>query len=118
MCSHDAEDVPPGDHQGDDEMMWTALCAGTAIFVSLSSVAGAMRRASRDAGTAALRVLGASGMFALAIVTATAGRVPAAVVATVCGTVLTIDPPAVTRRLAKRLPRAHSSTATPSRNAT
>ena len=97
-------------------MMWTALCAGAAIFVSLSRVAGVTRRASPDAGTAALRVMGASGMFALAIVTATAGTVPAAVVATVCGTVLTIGPLAVTRRLAKRLPRAHSSTVTPFQN--
>ena len=99
-------------------MMWTALCAGAAIFVSLSRVAGVTRRASPDAGTAALRVFGASGMFALAIVGATAGTVPAAVVATVCGTVLTIDPLAVTRRLARRLPRAHSSTVTPFQNAT
>jgi ABC-type Fe3+-siderophore transport system permease subunit len=99
-------------------MMWTALCAGAAIFVSLSCVAGVTRRASPDTGTAALKVLGASGMFALAIVTATAGTVGAAVVATVCGTVLTIDPLALTRRLAKRLPRADSSTVTPFQNAT
>ena len=57
-------------------------------------------------------------MFALAIATATAGTVPAAVVATVCGTVLTIDPLAVRRRLANRLPRAHSSTVTPLQNVT
>lgn len=99
-------------------MMWTALCAGAAIFVSLSRVAGAARRVSPDAAAAALRVLGASGMFALAIVTATAGTVPAAVVATACGTMLTVDPLAVTRRLVKRLPRAHSSTVTPFQDAT
>lgn len=99
-------------------MMWTALCAGAAIFASLSRAAGAMRRVCRDAGTAALRMLGASGMFALAIATATDGTVPAAVVATVCGTVLTVDPLAGWRRLAARLPRAHTSTAPPFRNAT
>jgi len=99
-------------------MMWTALCAGAAIFVSLSRVAGVTRRASHDAGTAALRALGASGMFALAIATATVGTVPAAVVATICGTVLTIDPSALLRRLAAHLPRDRTSTVTPSQNAT
>jgi hypothetical protein len=99
-------------------MIWTALCAGAAVFVSLSRVAGGTRRASVDAGMAALRVLGASGMFALAIAAATVGRVPAAVVATVCGAVLTIDPLAVWRRLAARLSRAPNSTVRPFHNAT
>jgi hypothetical protein len=99
-------------------MMWTALCAGAAIFMSLSYAAGGTRRASPDAGTAALRVVGASGMFALAIATATAGTVWAAVVATACGAVLTIDPLAVWRRLAAHLPGAHTSTVTPFHNVT
>lgn len=98
-------------------MMWTALCAGVAIFGSLSWLAGAMRRACPDAGTAALRVLGASGMFALAIATAGDATVPAAVVATVCGTVLTIDPLVAWRRLSARL-WSHAPTVTPFQNAT
>jgi hypothetical protein len=77
-----------------------------------------MRRVCPDAGAAALRMLGASGMFALALAAATDGTVPAAVVATVCGTVLTVDPPAVWRRLTARLPRAHTATETPFQNAT
>ena len=99
-------------------MMWTALCAGAAIFAGLSCAAGAMRRVCPDAGAAALRVLGASGMFALAIAAAAGGMVLAAVVAGISGVALTLDLFVVWRRLIPRLPRAHASTVTPFQNAT
>lgn len=98
--------------------MWTALCAGVAAFVAVSRAAGGTRRAYSDAASAALRMTGASGMFALAIATATGGFLLAAGVALVCGIALTLDPLAVLRRVAARLPRGQASTVTPFQNAT
>ena len=99
-------------------MMWIALCAGAALFASISRAAGAARRSCPDAGSAALRALGASGMFALAIATALDGAMLAMGLAAGCAVVLTLDLPAAWRRLTARLPRAHATTVTPFQNAT
>lgn len=99
-------------------MMWIALCAGAALFVSISRGAGTARRSCPDAGSAGLRALGASGMFALAIAAALDGAMLAMGLAAGCAVVLTLDPLAVWRRLTTRLPRAHAATVTPFQNAT
>ena len=99
-------------------MMWTALCAGVVAFVAVSRVAGGARRVCSGAAPAALRLVGASGMFALAFATAAGGFLLAAGVSLVCGLVLTLDPLAAWRRIAARLPRGQASTVTPFQNAT
>lgn len=98
-------------------MVWMALIAGAATFASLSAAAGAARRRCSDIGTAALRSLGASGMFALAVVSAGDGAWPAATVAALCGVTLTCDVRAVLARLLARV-RSQSATVTPFQNAT
>lgn len=100
-------------------MVWTALCAGLAIFVILSRVAGGMRRVCPDIASGALRMIGASGMFALAIATVADGTLVASTVAAVCGAALTLDLLALWRRASVRISRAgHGSTVTPFQNAT
>ena len=98
--------------------MWIALCAGAVGFGVVSRAAGRNRRVSPDVASAALRIVGASGMFALAIVTGTSGAVPAAIVATLCGAVLTVDVRAVWVRMSARIGRVQASTVTPFQNAT
>ncbi len=99
-------------------MVWIALCAGVVTFVSVSWTAGGMRRVCPDVASGALRVLGASGMFALVIATATEGALIAACVAFACGIALTLDPVAMWRRASTRIPVGHSATVTPFQNAT
>ncbi len=98
-------------------MVWMALCGGLASFVILSRVARGMRRACPDIASGALRMIGASGMFALAIATVADGMLVASIVAAVCGAALTLDPRAVWRRASTRIARVQAAKVTPFHNA-
>lgn len=99
-------------------MLWIAIAVGVAAFVVLSRAARGLRRGQRDAGSAALRCVGASGLFAMAALAVAIGSPAAAVPSIACGVVLTVDLSAGWRRLSARLPRTQSATVTPFQNAT
>lgn len=99
-------------------MPWIALVVGVAWFVALTCVVGRARRCPRDMASAALRVAGASGMFAMTTLAIGAGSLAGAVASAACGVALTVDLRAVWVRLTARLRRAQSAMVTPFQNAT
>jgi hypothetical protein len=99
-------------------MMWIALCAGTVTFVLLSRLVGQRRRVCADPAEAVLRVVGASGMFALAFAGGRQAAYVAALVAACCGVALTCNLSAAWHRVTARSARNHASTVTPFQKAT
>lgn len=99
-------------------MIWTALCGGVVLYALVARLAGGMRRSSDDLATAALWVMGASGIFAIGIAAAVGGQLIPTFGAAGAGLALSVDPKQGWTRVTAHLRRAQGSTVTPFQNAT